>query len=49
VRIKTLRPFYVRCTMIRWVETPSTPSFIGEGGGGVGLQGRSESVIVVLN
>jgi hypothetical protein len=32
VRIKTLRHVWVGCIMITWVETPSTPPFIGEGG-----------------
>jgi hypothetical protein len=26
---KTLRPMCVGCIMIAWVETPSTPPFIG--------------------
>jgi hypothetical protein len=34
VRIKIQRPMCVGCIIIRWVETPSTPPFIGEGGGG---------------
>jgi hypothetical protein len=29
VRIKMLRPMCVSCIMICWVETPSTPPFIG--------------------
>jgi hypothetical protein len=29
VRIKTLRLVCVGCILIRWVEMPSTPPFIG--------------------
>jgi hypothetical protein len=29
IRIKTLQPVWVGCIMIPWVETPSTPPFIG--------------------
>jgi hypothetical protein len=32
VRIKTLHLVCIGCIMIHWVETPSTPPFIGFGG-----------------
>jgi hypothetical protein len=39
---------YVRwCIMIYWVETPSTPPFIGLGEKRQGSQGRSKAIIIV--
>jgi hypothetical protein len=47
MRIKTLHVVCVGCIMIHWIETPSTPPFIGKGG--VGFTCKTPSVIIVLD
>jgi hypothetical protein len=37
----------IGCIIISWVETPSTPPFIGLGGGGVGFTWNIRSVMGV--